>query len=148
MWAFLRDGWVLLVCLLLLVLSFILFVWAYPSHADHISWIDRYQGADGAGCCSHLDCMQATISVLAEDGTTTTVRIGDEEVTLPSKIVRPSEDPLGRAWVCYKAKQVQHENGMGWYSKVYTDASGQNRAEPPDHFTAENTRCVFFVSLN
>jgi hypothetical protein len=117
--------------------------------ADHITWIDKKQGANGVSCCGHRDCFSTTVALLQQDERETTVMIGDDIVTVPTAIVHPSEDPHGQGWVCFKPKEEAiPRNSGGWRIPTYQGADGREHAIRPERFTRENVRCVFPISLN
>ena len=87
------------------------------SDAQHGHWTDKYKSFDGGLCCGLLDCHVVPVRLVRQDGTQTTVEVGNERMQLPSDSVHISEDMS--TWICIRSIQ----GGI----------------------TAQNTRCVFLA---
>ena len=118
-----RKAWMACVPLLLGVVD-VAVRWEY-SHAEHtaaLRWMQRYQSADGVGCCSEQDCLPWPVALLQTTVDEVVVRIGDTMVHLPAKSVHATQD--GQTYWCCR-----------------TDADGHCPTVP----TRETTRCVFYT---
>jgi len=100
-----------------------------------------YYGKNNQGCCSTFDCQEATVAYLGEHANQVYLKVGDTDLILPKFWVHPSQD--GHGYWCFIPKRSQHGAFL-----TYKDANGVNRGVPPDDVTLENTRCVFFSSVN
>ena len=61
-----RQAWMACVPLLLLGVVGVAGLWEL-SHAEHtaaLRWMQRYQSADGVGCCSEQDCVPWPVALL------------------------------------------------------------------------------------
>ena len=121
---YLRKAWMACVPLLLLGVVGVAGLWEL-SHAEHtaaLRWMQRYQSADGVGCCSEQDCVPWPVALLQTTADEVLVRIGDTVVHLPAKSVHATQD--GQTYWCCR-----------------TDAAGHCPTVP----TRETTRCVFYT---
>ena len=115
---------------------------ASAEHTISTTMLKGYHGRDGQPCCGLNDCVEATVALLEQGATDSTVMIGEYVVTLPNAWLHPSPDPGGHGWWCY-VPQAQALN----QSPTYRDQDGNVRAVPPEKPTRENSRCVFFTSM-
>lgn len=123
----------------------LLTVWCQPGHTEHLgsefAWMAGSKGRGNESCCGVLDCVETTVALLEHNGIESTVMIGETVLTLPSPWVHLSQRPTGM-W-CFIPQPT-----TGGKPGAYIDIQGRTRAIPPETPTRENTRCVFFVSLN
>lgn len=100
-------------CLLLVLLPSVLW-------AEHISWMQGYQDAEGISCCARTDCRPKDITVL--NHTRGEVLIDGAPLTIPSRSIHriPPEahEPEAVGYWCWK--------------------------DSPDRVSAETTRCIFY----
>jgi len=99
------------------------------------------KGRGNEACCALLDCAEATVALLENNETESTVMIGETVLTLPSAWVHPAQGPTGM-W-CFIPQPT-----AGGKPGAYVDGQGRTRAIPPQTPTRDNTRCAFFVSIN
>ena len=120
-------------------------LWCQPGRTEHLgadfAWMAGVKGRGNAACCAVLDCAEATVALLEQDGTDSTVMIGETVLTLPSAWVHPSRGATG-LW-CFIPQPT-----TGGQAGAYVDIQGRTRAIPPPTPTRENTRCAFFLSIN
>lgn len=122
-----------------------LMLWCQPGRTEHLgaefAWMEGVKGRGNQSCCGLLDCVEATIALLEQEGPESTVMIGETVLTLPSLWVHPSRGTTG-VW-CFIP-----QTATGGKPAAYVDGQGRTRAVPPETPTRENTRCAFFISLN
>lgn len=106
-------------------------------HVPQMTWMKEFTGQDGRSCCGEFDCVDATVALLDETATTRTVMIGEHVLTIPRTWAHPAKYATG-VW-CFVPSLMS--------STFYIDMDGIQRATPPAVPTIDNTRCVFFVSL-
>jgi hypothetical protein len=114
---------------------------AYAEHTASTEFLKGYHGSGNQSCCGLNDCVEATVALLDEGDTESTLMIGEHIVTLPNAALHPSPDPGGRGWWCYVPQAVPDGK-----TPTYVDQYGNVRALPPEKPTRENSRCVFFIS--
>ena len=118
-----RKAWMACVSLIL-GMAGVAVLWE-SSHAEHtaaLRWMQRYQSADGVGCCSEQDCMPWPVALLQTTADEVVVRIGDTVVLLSTKAVHATQD--GQTYWCCR-----------------TNADGHCPTVP----TRATTRCVFYT---
>jgi hypothetical protein len=133
--------WLAALCLGAVLLT----LWRQTGRTEHLgtafAWMAGVKGRDNQSCCGVLDCVEATVALLGQDGMESTVMIGETVLTLPSLWVHPSSGPTGM-W-CFIPQAT-----TGGKPGAYVDRQGRSRSIPPETPTRENTRCAFFVSIN
>jgi len=136
-----HADWCTALCLSTLLLT----LWCPPGRAEHLgadfAWMAGVKGRGNEACCEVLDCAEATVALLEQDGADSTVMIGETVLTLPSAWVHPSRGATG-LW-CFIPQPT-----TGGQPGAYVDSQGRTRAIPPPTPTRENTRCAFFLSIN
>jgi len=115
---------------------------AQAEHTASTEFLKGYHGRNDQTCCGLNDCIEATVALLDQGDTESTVMIGEHVVTLPNAWLHPSPDPGGHGWWCYVVQATP-----GNKSPTYQDRYGNVRAVPPEKPTRENSRCVFFTSV-
>ena len=126
----------------LLVLPMVLcsVILASAEHTANTEFLKGFHGRGNQSCCGLNDCIEATVALLDQGDTESTVMIGEHVVTLPNDWLHPSPDPGGRGWWCYVVQATPFGK-----SPTYVDQYGNIRAVPPEKPTRENSRCVFFA---
>jgi hypothetical protein len=136
-----RADWLAALSLSIVVLT----LWCQSGRTEHLgaemAWLGGVKGRGNQSCCGVLDCIEATVALLEQDGTESTVMIGETVLTLPSLWVHPSKGPTG-VW-CFIPQPT-----TGGKPTAYVDVQGRTRAVPPQTPSRENTRCAFFMSIN
>lgn len=116
---------------------------AHAEHTARTELLQGYHGRDNQSCCGLNDCIEATVALLDQGDTESSVMIGEHVVTLPNAWLHPSPDLGGRGWWCYVAPATPVGK-----SPTYVDQDGNIRTIPPAVPTRENSRCVFFTSTS
>src|SRR5215218_10313112 len=72
-----HADWVTALCLGALLLT----LWCQPGRTEHLgadfAWMAGVKGRGNEACCEVLDCAEATVALLEQDGADSTVMIGE-----------------------------------------------------------------------